>query len=391
VWKQSKQLLERLERPEEKQTTIPHAFEDRLKKAKEEEQVFRKALAEVERQIDTYASQEKQERQAFMESQREMRERQHYLHECEAQKNAYQIELARLDERRIGLEREIMEHMKDRASSVFSTPVKESSRLPELQSDIQRLRYKLELIGGIDPEAVKEYAEINSRFEFLSAQFSDLEQAMTSTEKVIDALDLEVGEKSERTFKEINKEFQRYFKILFDGGSCALVKLTKEDVAEVQVSLERSQSETGEEVREEEEQTIKKETRFKFRDRDDQVVGIEIQATPPGKRLKSLNLLSGGERALTSIALLSAIMAVNPSPFVVLDEVDAALDESNTYRFAEILEELRRFSQFIVITHNRATMSRSDVLYGVTMGDDGTSRLLSVHLKDVVEKENVAI
>lgn len=391
VWKQSKQLLERLERPGEKQTAIPRAMEDRLKKVKEEERTFQKALVEVERQIDTYASQEKQERQAFMESQREMRERQHRLHECEAQKNAYQIELARLDERRIGLEREIMEHMKDRASLVFSMPVKESSRLPELQSDIQRLRYKLELIGGIDPEAVKEYTEINSRFEFLSAQFSDLEQAMTSTEKVIDALDLEVGEKSERTFKEINKEFQRYFKILFDGGSCALVKLTKEDVAEVQVSLERSQSETGEEVREEEERTIKKETRFKFRDRDDQVVGIEIQATPPGKRLKSLNLLSGGERALTSIALLSAIMAVNPSPFVVLDEVDAALDESNTYRFAEILEELRAFSQFIVITHNRATMSRSDVLYGVTMGDDGTSRLLSVHLKDVVEKENLAV
>jgi chromosome segregation protein len=116
---------------------------------------------------------------------------------------------------------------------------------------------------------------------------------------------------------------------------------------------------------------------------DDGVVGIDIQATPPGKKLKSLNLLSGGERALTSIALLSAIMAVNPAPFVVLDEVDAALDESNTLRFASILDDLSKNSQFIVVTHNRATMEKADILYGVTMGDDGVSNLLSVKLEDV--------
>ena len=115
----------------------------------------------------------------------------------------------------------------------------------------------------------------------------------------------------------------------------------------------------------------------------DRIVGIEIHATPPGKKMKALNLLSGGERALTSIALISAIMATNPSPFVVLDEVDAALDEANTLRFAAILEELREHSQFIVITHNRATMEKSDIIYGVTMGDDGISSLLSVSLEDV--------
>jgi chromosome segregation protein len=101
--------------------------------------------------------------------------------------------------------------------------------------------------------------------------------------------------------------------------------------------------------------------------------------------MKALNLLSGGERALTSIALLSAIMDVNPSPFVVLDEVDAALDESNTIRFATILDELSQKSQFIIITHNRATMEKADVLYGVTMGDDGISNLLSVHLEDIAQ------
>jgi chromosome segregation protein len=113
--------------------------------------------------------------------------------------------------------------------------------------------------------------------------------------------------------------------------------------------------------------------------------GIEIQATPPGKRLKNINMLSGGERAMTSIALLCAIISNNPSPFVVLDEVDAALDEANSIRFAEILDQLLGKTQFIIITHNRATMAKASVLYGVTMGDDGVSKLLSVNLKEAEE------
>jgi chromosome segregation protein len=123
----------------------------------------------------------------------------------------------------------------------------------------------------------------------------------------------------------------------------------------------------------------------RLKEREDRVVGIDIQATPPGKKLKALNLLSGGERALTSIALVCAIMSVNPAPFVLLDEVDAALDEANTFRFAAILETLSKLSQFIVITHNRATMEKADVLYGVTMNDDGVSNLLSVKLEEVSE------
>ena len=109
--------------------------------------------------------------------------------------------------------------------------------------------------------------------------------------------------------------------------------------------------------------------------------GVEIAATPPGKKLKSIAMLSGGEKALTSIALLSAILALNPPPFVVLDEVDAALDESNSARFASIISELAHRTQFIVITHNRATMQASEILYGVTMGEDGISKILSLQLE----------
>lgn len=113
------------------------------------------------------------------------------------------------------------------------------------------------------------------------------------------------------------------------------------------------------------------------------MAGVEIQATPPGKKIKSVSMLSGGERALAAIALICAIISANPSPFVVLDEVDAALDESNSERLAKILDDLSHKTQFIVVTHNRASMRRASILYGITMGDDGVSKLLSIKLDEM--------
>ena len=118
------------------------------------------------------------------------------------------------------------------------------------------------------------------------------------------------------------------------------------------------------------------------------LAGIEIQATPPGKKIKSIAMLSGGERALTAIALISAIISANPSPFVMLDEVDAALDEANSERLAKILDDLSHKTQFIVVTHNRASMLRAAILYGVTMQDDGVSKLLSIKLEEAKYKNN---
>jgi len=281
------------------------------------------------------------------------------------------------------------EFLKDRAIAVRSQRLNHSTTQPlpeESYAEIQRLRYKLELIGGIDPEIMKEYEETRIRHEFLDGQVNDLHKALRDTEKVIVELDEQIEKQSKAVFGKINKEFERYFKVLFGGGSCQLVKLTREEVDEVEkademrgVTPERAFADTGEGERDKEEVIAKK-----LQKHQDPVMGIDIQATPPGKKLKALNLLSGGERALTSIALISAIMAVNPSPFVLLDEVDAALDESNTIRFASILQELSEKSQFIIITHNRATMEQADVLYGVTMGTEGISNLLSIHLEDVV-------
>src|SRR3989339_506359 len=203
---------------------------------------------------------------------------------------------------------------------------------------IKQVKKQLDMIGGIDPEVEKEYSETKERFDFLSGQSKDLNETIFSLKGVV----------------------------------------KEEDEA-------KSEQEQEEKVAKEKTEGLANMRRIKFLQKHNAtgLAGIEIQATPPGKKIASITMLSGGERALTAIALICAIISANPSPFVVLDEVDAALDEANSERLAKILEELSHKTQFIAITHNRATMRRSAILYGVTMGDDGVSKLLSVKLEDI--------
>jgi len=173
----------------------------------------------------------------------------------------------------------------------------------------------------------------------------------------------------------------KYFKTLFAGGKSKLI-LVKNDPG---VESKKQEAGYNNEI------TIKEETeadKIKDRLKSNLYFGVEIEATPPGKKLKSINMLSGGERAMTSIALLCAIISANPSPFIILDEVDAALDEANSIRYADIIEKLSHRSQFIIITHNRATMEKANILYGVTMGDDGVSTVLSLKLKNAEKYTN---
>jgi len=377
-------LNKKLKRPNPEDIKPDPALLAKRDTLKIEEKTLLFALEKLEKEMDSYAQKEKRVRTDLIERQREYREKQSRIHLLESEKNSIEIDLARLEEREHNLSREMDEALKTSAVELRTKRTEMHDHPDSLFPEIQRLRYKLELIGGIDPEIVKEYEDTKSRFEFLDAQLTDLREAIRSTEKVVVELDEHISEQSKKVFGHINREFEKYFKLLFGGGSCSLIKLTKEDVKntedaeEMGVTPDRAFEDTGESERDRSD--LIKEQIEKY---DDGVVGIDIQATPPGKKLKSLNLLSGGERALTSIALLSAIMAVNPAPFVVLDEVDAALDESNTLRFAMILDDLSKNSQFIVVTHNRATMEKADVLYGVTMGDDGVSNLLGVKLEDV--------
>src|SRR3989339_415569 len=243
---------------------------------------------------------------------------------------------------------------------------------------IKQVKKQLDMIGGIDPEVEKEYSETKERFDFLSGQSKDLNETIFSLKGVVKELDETIKVKFDKEFKVISGNFEKYFKILFNGGKAKIIKVMEEDVA-------KSEQEQEEKVAKEKTEGLANMRRIKFLQKHNAtgLAGIEIQATPPGKKIASITMLSGGERALTAIALICAIISANPSPFVVLDEVDAALDEANSERLAKILEELSHKTQFIAITHNRATMRRSAILYGVTMGDDGVSKLLSVKLEDI--------
>ena len=249
----------------------------------------------------------------------------------------------------------------------------------DLEAKILRLKNQLETIGGMDELTLKEYQETESRYANLNTQVGDLKQGMTDLRQIIDELDVHIKQKFNEAFHKINEKFEFYFRVLFNGGRAYLSVLKNEpDSAEASTGLGEEAEDTDDL-----ENNLRPEEKVlqKYEKGASNIVGIDIKATPPGKKLANIQALSGGERALTSIALLCSLLACFPSPFVVLDEVDAALDDANTIRFGQILGTLAHQTQFVTITHNRETMAQANILYGVTMGDDGVSRLLSVKLE----------
>ena len=251
-----------------------------------------------------------------------------------------------------------------------------------MEAKIDKSRKQLALIGSTDPEVEKEYTEIKSRFDFLSSQSIDLAKAIEDLEKVVRELDKLIKQQFESEFKKINSDFSRFFKKLFAGGIAKLTLVQKELTEAEEAKEEIADWEIGHDQGLELVKT--KEERKKVQVEDKSFLanmGIDIEACPPGKKIKNINMLSGGEKTMTSLALICAIISNNPSPFILFDEVDASLDEENSRKFSDIIEELAHKTQFITITHNRTIMSRADVLYGVTMQGDGVSRLLSLKLE----------
>ncbi len=209
----------------------------------------------------------------------------------------------------------------------------------KLNEDKEALKKKLESLGDVNLVAIEEFDELKKREEFLDKQKNDLITAKENLRKAIQKINKTSKELFLETFAKIEEEFKKNFRFLFGGGRANLILLDQEDVLES---------------------------------------GVEIEVQPPGKKLQNVALLSGGEKALTTIALIFAIFKVRPSPICVLDEIDAPLDEANVDRFNHILKEFSANSQFIVITHNKKTMSKADILYGVTMQEKGVSKLVSV-------------
>jgi chromosome segregation protein len=210
------------------------------------------------------------------------------------------------------------------------------------------LRNQLKYMGSVNPNAPQEYDELKARHAFLAEQAADAHHAIEGLHKAIAELDEVMRRKFQETFQAINVEFAKFFTLLFSGGTARLEMTQPEDLTQT---------------------------------------GIDIVAKPPGKRAAHLAMLSGGERALTAAALLFAILKVSPTPFCVLDEVDAMLDESNVGRFRDALSSLSAGTQFIVITHNRKTIESADMVYGITMSEDGVSQAISLRL-DGKEKDD---
>ncbi|MBI5466925.1 MAG: AAA family ATPase [Candidatus Kerfeldbacteria bacterium] len=328
--------------------------------------------------INAFNARETTKKERLFMLQKEFRSTQHHLNAGTNQVTDLQVKLARVEQRHDDLKREITQAMSETALEQITAAAQGSLQGDPLimAEEIATLQRQIQLIGGIDDTVTQEYQETNERWEFLSKQAEDLHAGITSLESAIADLDEVITKKFDTAFRKINDEFNTYFRTLFRGGRAELV-LVKE-VLRTADEDDMTEAEAAELAAE-----TPAAPRVASKDEEKVITGIEIKATPPGKKLQSIAMLSGGERALTSIALLCAIISNNPSPFVALDEVDAALDEANSQRFAAILEQLAHKTQFITITHNRATMEKASILYGVTMGDDGVSQLLSVKMDQV--------
>ena len=352
--------------------------EKKLKLIEENLDKYDKKITEIQLEIKKIAKEDEEGRRGLWQVQQEFQKEQQKLNEINSKINEVRVELARVETKRYDLRQEIEYELGGlgELSQEKQETLGEGQKIT-MVNRINRLKNQLEVIGGIDPEIEAEYETTKQRYDYLDNQTNDLTNTMETLKKLIADLDATIKKKMKESYDDINKYFQKYFKSLFSGGKAELVLLKEKE-------LEKEETD--------EEGEIKKEggaiNFFQEKSKSMGYAGIEVQATPPGKRLKSINALSGGEKALTSIALICAIISSSPSPFVVLDEVDAALDESNSIRFAEILEGLAHKTQFVIITHNRATMEKAKLLYGVTMSDDGISKLVGLKLEEAKKHVN---
>ncbi len=323
-------------------------------------ETIRILIAEKEAALIAEREKGREARERYFRIERQVREKDRELSSAKDRLNDVKVRLARVEVREEDLINEVREELRMDVREL--TWDGESRDRDTLSRDIIRLKSEVERIGAIDPLIAEEYEETDKRFTFLSTESADLRSAMLSLETVIKEMDERIENEFSSAFGEIAKKFEHYFALIFNGGKAELIRTKPKSRRTVGTDEDSEISE------------------------EDAVVeapGIEIFACPPGKKITNLSALSGGERSLTSLALLFAIISHNPPPFAVLDEVEAALDEANSKRFSKVLSELSERTQFIVISHNRETMRQAGLLYGVTMGDDGSSQVLSLRIGDV--------
>jgi chromosome segregation protein len=266
------------------------------------------------------------------------------LRERERDRDRATLHVARAQDEQVFLIERIRNDLEIEDPATLMHEIASLDNIPDEQ-EIGRLRERMRRMAVVGTDVIEQHEAESERLDFMMRQLADVDEATIGLRKVLDELSTQMAARFSSTFRDVAAAFELTFARLFGGGSARLV----------------------------------------YSDSDDGSTGIDIIAQPPGKRLQNLNVLSGGERALTAVALLIAIQRVNPSPFCLLDEVDAALDESNVLRFRDEIRDLSETTQFVLITHNRGTIEGADTLYGVTMGDDGISRVLSLRLAEAIE------
>jgi chromosome segregation protein len=365
------------------------AEESELRTLERDKKEFEGKIAEAEKEEATLTGKYETLKRSIEEEQSESREAEREVfrivgeeRECENLIARYESELGGLERDRGEFKRELQEAvaligsgaskyftfeiLKDGVAIENSVIVNEDRQLQrDRRRDLEKLKIRLEELGGVNQDVEKEYREVKERDEFLEREIVDLEASIVKLEELITELTASLNNEFIAGIDKIGAEFNRFFALMFGGGEAKLVR--------VKPKVKKSEDEEGEEeidVPAAEEEVIEE--------------GIELDVKLPNKRVRGLDMLSGGERALTSIALIFAMSQVNPPLFIILDETDAALDEANSRRYGDMIEALAERSQLILITHNRETMSRAGILYGVTMGGDGVSKLLSVKFDEAV-------
>ena len=348
----------------------------------------RAKIEKLDEKITKAVAVDKEARTQFFVLEKELREKQRLLDAIREQFNEVKINIARTEVREEDVISEVRQELGIEVGDLEEGTNDEKVDCEEMEKEVYKLRAKYEQIGGIDPMVIDEYEEMQERFDLMTSESQDLTEAIKQLKEVIKEMDEKIHKAFVSAFKEINEEFTKYFRILFNGGNAKLKKINV-DVTPRKKKIDEIQGDVDIEILQDEIDDEDVETHGNASVQIKTEVGIEIVASPPGKKVKHLSLLSGGERSLTSVAMLLAIISYNPPPFIILDEVEAALDEANSRRLAKIFAELSHRTQFIIITHNRETMRHADTLYGVTMGDDGITQLLSVKLDQIKDDGDI--
>ena len=329
--------------------------QEQIEQSKQETQNLKEAIKKIQEQIEKIKEEVKSSGSKIEELKKSRAEKNEKLTTQEEQiTEKFKIiedlkgQIVKIDVRKTKIQEEITETINKLWEEYELTPnsieeYEKPKNVSETKKQVNNLRTQMREMGSVNVESINEYKKQKERYDFMSEQRLDLENTMSKLRKIITDMTAIMKEQFEEKFKEINKNFGEVFAELFGGGKA--------------------------EVKLEDEQNILE-------------CGIDITAQPPGKKLQNMLLLSGGEKALTAIALLFAILRINPAPFCVLDEIEAALDDVNVYRYAEYLKKFAQNTQFLVITHRKGTMEAADSVYGVTMEESGISKLLSMKLRE---------